>query len=1305
MPVSNLLELNPDKLFEEHSISEIQEIQKKLQTEIDRKREELRTMVGERYRDLIEAADTIADMKATAEGIVSHIDKMTDKCKQLQEQQLLGFTPSSSTKSSSGSAPKSSFYSVAVQIRVLIVIPEHIWIAFDEENYLRAAQLFLFARHLNTGLQLQSGGDSGLSGKQIEYLFPVVERQWSTISDFLPTILKNCEEKIKKQDATNDEVAKSLCAFALLEGLSSQQLLTRFLELRTRALQRTFQSESYTSVKACVLDSVKLLVQTFSLLQACFVGTLEDGVMHEGLIYQILKSIVGQDAPPSISLIDLRDTIGFKLLPSVILEFRPSSPQQVDPLLPGLIKESLSSWVDATREYVCQEVTMLLKLVRTLRGLAAVRAGHAAISQDHAAICRSLLVPQGADLWGTFFRPSLSSCAHSLVDQQWCSALQKVKSAVGAAVKDITYIRLHEPEQDLRWFVWKEWETDLPQADQEAPDGKGLLMKAKGYSPRIEKLCSEFDSQLEGLLKDLNHYIEDRDNTSISKSFAESSEEHSDRKKLQEHLQKCSLDNMKQLVNYVLEKQSNDSDGNPLLLARFLQAMCDLCPHLQQCLMPQSYRISVHSSDGPQEVTPWQEVCNLLKQESLLLWNRWKECSSKRIQKLVGDTLFFPTNLEKLMCLMPQWDVVTIEEEGEGGHRVQSKIRVPSQPSLPLQTLLNNVCHEVNAVAPHTLPRPSSPQQVDPLLPGLIKESLSSWVDATREYVCQEVTMLLKLVRTLRGLAAVRAGHAAISQDHAAICRSLLVPQGADLWGTFFRPSLSSCAHSLVDQQWCSALQKVKSAVGAAVKDITYIRLHEPEQDLRWFVWKEWETDLPQADQEAPDGKGLLMKAKGYSPRIEKLCSEFDSQLEGLLKDLNHYIEDRDSTSISKSFAESSEEHSDRKKLQEHLQKCSLDNMKQLVNYVLEKQSNDSDGNPLLLARFLQAMCDLCPHLQQCLMPQSYRISVHSSDGPQEVTPWQEVCNLLKQESLLLWNRWKECSSKRIQKLVGDTLFFPTNLEKLMCLMPQWDVVTIEEEGEGGHRVQSKIRVPSQPSLPLQTLLNNVCHEVNAVAPHTLPRKIHQDLVECIIGLIFDFYKTTMNTKPLSQAQSLQFLLDVKYLTLLLVPRDNKVLMGCSQELCEKLESEVDPFDLDVFSPYIQNNIKRSVQRTQGLLGILVAWPEKLCHTAPVRGQGSGDSSASGQTGGIDDPSVLPLGPTAQWFPLLPVTGPASGSRLSTTGAAPVVAAGAATVQQADKSQPKKAPTPKQKIDPSPGEIVRSGAAAFFGAMSTDWFG
>jgi hypothetical protein len=46
MPVQNLLDIDTDKLFEDHTISEILETQKKLQTEIERKREELRTMVG-----------------------------------------------------------------------------------------------------------------------------------------------------------------------------------------------------------------------------------------------------------------------------------------------------------------------------------------------------------------------------------------------------------------------------------------------------------------------------------------------------------------------------------------------------------------------------------------------------------------------------------------------------------------------------------------------------------------------------------------------------------------------------------------------------------------------------------------------------------------------------------------------------------------------------------------------------------------------------------------------------------------------------------------------------------------------------------------------------------------------------------------------------------------------------------------------------------------------------------------------------------------------------------------------------------
>ena len=50
-------------LFAGRSIEEIGAIERKLRSDIERKREDLRQMVGERYRDLIEAADTITTMK------------------------------------------------------------------------------------------------------------------------------------------------------------------------------------------------------------------------------------------------------------------------------------------------------------------------------------------------------------------------------------------------------------------------------------------------------------------------------------------------------------------------------------------------------------------------------------------------------------------------------------------------------------------------------------------------------------------------------------------------------------------------------------------------------------------------------------------------------------------------------------------------------------------------------------------------------------------------------------------------------------------------------------------------------------------------------------------------------------------------------------------------------------------------------------------------------------------------------------------------------------------------------------------
>jgi hypothetical protein len=47
------------------------------------------------------------------------------------------------------------YHSVAIQIKILMDIPEQIWSAVEKEDYILGAQLFLFARHINTGKRLE----------------------------------------------------------------------------------------------------------------------------------------------------------------------------------------------------------------------------------------------------------------------------------------------------------------------------------------------------------------------------------------------------------------------------------------------------------------------------------------------------------------------------------------------------------------------------------------------------------------------------------------------------------------------------------------------------------------------------------------------------------------------------------------------------------------------------------------------------------------------------------------------------------------------------------------------------------------------------------------------------------------------------------------------------------------------------------------------------------------------------------------------------------------------------------------------
>jgi hypothetical protein len=164
--------LDIDSIFVKYTINEIRDIEEKIKVDMERKKEELRSMVGydiisyfilfifniylirERYRDLIEAADAIFEMKTCAKGVCEvvfcnlklfFIEKyfkveqfvhlLNDKCSKI-DHTLLTQSTSSNTKSN-----KQLFkLTFAISIKILTETRRRCWMFLEENNFAAAAR-------------------------------------------------------------------------------------------------------------------------------------------------------------------------------------------------------------------------------------------------------------------------------------------------------------------------------------------------------------------------------------------------------------------------------------------------------------------------------------------------------------------------------------------------------------------------------------------------------------------------------------------------------------------------------------------------------------------------------------------------------------------------------------------------------------------------------------------------------------------------------------------------------------------------------------------------------------------------------------------------------------------------------------------------------------------------------------------------------------------------------------------------------------------------------------------------------------
>ena len=417
-----------------------------------------------------------------------------------------------------------------------------------------------------------------------------------------------------------------------------------------------------------------------------------------------------------LSHLDLDQDLLQKYLPTVTKTHKPFARLEFSGVALEDLQKNLKSWLDWTRSFTASEISKLLYLVTSVKGIHIIREEALAVQvpENWNSIWEDLGLPS-VNFWSEFFQPLLTKRVKGIVADKWKENLANLKLSISDLLLKVSNEKFEYPEHDLRWFVWKDSPTDIPQnlSKNVGLDHKrSLLMKAKGFSPNVVKLCEDFDESLYVLLSDLEQYLYETEQLSSAKdnlldiNISLVFNKFSDREEIQNDLQSISAMMISSLTKFVKEEcvvaqpRFGKQNVNAIVTARFLQALTLLCPNLNKC-----FTLSKISGLIVTNVK-WQEMCEMLKEESISIWSVWAQTYQTKLNKH-RDWYLMKEAVSGLRVhlMISEWERVTIEEEAEEGKRIKSEILVPYQPSIYLQQYLAAICKDLNKIVPHSIPK------------------------------------------------------------------------------------------------------------------------------------------------------------------------------------------------------------------------------------------------------------------------------------------------------------------------------------------------------------------------------------------------------------------------------------------------------------------------------------------------------------------------------------------------------------------------------------------------------------------------
>ncbi|KAI9483267.1 MAG: hypothetical protein EXX96DRAFT_557510 [Benjaminiella poitrasii] len=231
---------DPDDYFKELSVPDVRALEQRIRNAIETQKKELRVMVGEQYQDLISAADAIITMSKKAQAIQTNFKHMQTACDintikenakktlQLRDEQ---------NNQAHLDTNRKYIYVIAALVKSLADVPEQIWHALENHRYLHASRLFILTKKVYEYLE----EEKTKSTIDIEVAFPVIQRQWDSVSAFESQIIQRATHYLRISEQSSEHISEVFVGLMLLNGLTYKESLEKLLAMRFNVVQDIFQ--------------------------------------------------------------------------------------------------------------------------------------------------------------------------------------------------------------------------------------------------------------------------------------------------------------------------------------------------------------------------------------------------------------------------------------------------------------------------------------------------------------------------------------------------------------------------------------------------------------------------------------------------------------------------------------------------------------------------------------------------------------------------------------------------------------------------------------------------------------------------------------------------------------------------------------------------------------------------------------------------------------------------------------------------------------------------------------------------------